>query len=99
VNALVTGRAVFTPIKLDKGVNAAVFAGPDQLVAAGQMWEESRKQYAYKPLLILQREGRGQVIAFTADPNFRAYLDGMNMLFINAVLRGPGHTRGTGRDR
>ncbi len=99
VNALVTGRVVFTPIKLDKGVNAAVFAGPDQLVAAGQMWEESRKQYAYKPLLIVQREGRGQVIAFTADPNFRAYLDGMNMLFINAVLRGPGHTRGSGRDR
>ncbi len=93
VNVLVSGRTVFTPIRLDKGVNAAVFAGPDQLVAAGQIWEESRKQLAYKPLVIVARQGRGQAIAFTADPNFRAYLDGMNLLFINAVLRGPGHTR------
>jgi len=96
VNALVAGRAVFTPIKLDKGVNAALFLGPDQLVAGGHMWEETRKQFAYKPLLILQREGRGQIVGFTADPNFRAYLDGMNLLFLNAVLRGPGHTRGGG---
>ena len=93
VNALVSGREVYTPLKLDKGVNAAVFLGPDQLVAGGQMWEENRKQFAYKPLVMVQREGRGQVIAFTADPNFRGYLDGMNLLFLNAVLRGPGHTR------
>jgi hypothetical protein len=94
VNALVAGRAVFTPIKLDKGVNAALFLGPDQLVAGGHMWEQTRKQFAYKPLLIVQREGRGQIVGFTADPNFRAYLDGMNLLFLNAVLRGPGHARG-----
>lgn len=98
VNALVSSRAVFTPVKLDKGANAAVFAGPDQLLAAGQMWEESRKQFAYKPLVIVARQGRGQAIAFTADPNFRAYIDGMNLLFVNAVLRGPGHTRGSARD-
>ena len=94
VYALVSGRVVFTPVKLDKGVNAAVFAAPDQLVASGHMWEETKKQFAFKPLVIAQPEGRGQVIAFTADPNFRAHMDGLNMLFINAVLRGPGRTRG-----
>ncbi len=93
VNALVSGRAVFTPVKLDKGVNAAVFDGPDRLLLSGYLWEENRKQLAYKPLVIAQREGRGQVIAFTADPNFRAMLDGMNVIFLNAVLRGPGRTR------
>ncbi len=93
VCALAGGRAVFTPIKLDKGVNAAVFAAPDQLVAGGHMWDDLKKQIAYKPLIVVQREGRGQIIAFTADPNFRAYLDGMNVLFMNAVLRGPGHVR------
>jgi hypothetical protein len=98
VNALVSGRAVFTPIKLDKGVNAAVFLGPDKLVASGHMWEETRKQFAYKPLVIAQQEGRGYVIAFTADPNFRAYLDGMNVLFLNAVFRAPGHTRSAGEE-
>jgi len=94
VNALVSGRTIFTPIKLDKGVNAAVFLGPDQLLAGGYLWEENRKQLAYKPLIIVQREGRGLVIGFTADPNYRAYLDGMSLPFVNAVFRGPAHARG-----
>jgi hypothetical protein len=93
VTAMVDGRAIFTPIKLDAGFNAAVFVGPEQLVDSGYMWEENRKQLAYKPLVIVQREGRGQVIAFTADPNFRAFMDGMNVLFLNAVLRGPARAR------
>jgi len=96
VHALVSGRAIFTPIKLDKGVNAAVFLGPDQLLAGGYLWEENRKQLAYKPLIVVQREGRGLVIGFTADPSFRAYLDGMSLLFASAVFRGPAHTRGGG---
>ena len=96
VNTLVSGRAIYSPIKLDKGVNAAVFLGPDQLLASGYLWEENRKQLAYKPLLVIQREGRGFVVGFTADPNFRAYLDGMNVLFLNAVFRGPAHARGAG---
>ena len=45
------------------------------------------------PLLMVQPEGRGNVVAFTADPNFRAYLDGLNILFLNAIFRGPAHTR------
>jgi hypothetical protein len=93
VTAMAAGRLIFTPIKLDKGVNAAVFVGPDRLVASGYMWEENRKQMAYKPLVAVQREGRGVIIAFTADPNFRAYMDGLNVLFLNAVFRGPAHAR------
>lgn len=93
VTAMVDGRAIYTPVKLDAGFNTAVFLGPDQVVESGYMWEENRKQLAYKPLVIVQREGRGQVIAFTADPNFRAFMDGMNVLFLNAVLRGPARAR------
>ncbi len=89
VIAMVSGRNIFTPIKLDKGVNAAYFLGPGELLASGYLWEENRKQLAYKPLVAVQREGRGAVVAFTADPNFRAYLDSMNLLFLNAVFRGP----------
>ena len=33
------------------------------------------------------------VIGFAFDPNFRAYLDGMNVLFLNAVFRAPAHSR------
>jgi hypothetical protein len=93
VHALVAGRSIFTPLKLDRGINAALFAGPDNLLASGYMWEENRKQLAYKPFVIVQREGRGLVIGFTADPNFRAYMNGLNLLFLNAVFRGPARAR------
>lgn len=92
VNVLVSGRAIFSPIKIDKGVNAAYFKGPDDLLASGYLWEENRKQLAFKPFLVIQREGRGHVIGFTADPNFRGYMDGLNLLFLNAVFRAPAHS-------
>jgi hypothetical protein len=91
--AVIEGRSIFSPIKLDKGVNAAVFPGPKELLASGYLWEENRKQLAWKPLVVAQREGRGVIIGFAADPNFRAYQDGMNVLFLNAVFRGPAHSR------
>jgi hypothetical protein len=88
VYAVVDGRDIFTPIRLDKGVNAAVFPPAKELLASGYLWEENRQQLAYKPFVVVQREGRGSVIGFTADPNFRAYVDGLNVLFLNAVFRG-----------
>jgi hypothetical protein len=93
VNAMVSGRTVFTPIKIDKGTNAAVMLGPKDLLAGGYLWEENRKLLAYKPVLVVQREGRGWVIGFAADPNYRAFLDGMNVLFLNSVFGGPAHAR------
>jgi hypothetical protein len=37
----------------------------------------------------VQNEQRGAVVAFTADPTFRAFMDGLNVIFLNAVFRGP----------
>ncbi|MBL8238120.1 MAG: peptidase M14 [Bryobacterales bacterium] len=93
VNAMVQGRTIYSPLKLDKGVNAAHFLAPEKLLASGYMWEENRKQLAFKPLVMVERQGVGHVIGFSFDPNFRAYLDGMNVLFLNAVFRGPAHSR------
>ena len=93
VHAVVSGNDIYTPIKLDRGINTVVFAGPDEVLASGYLWDSYRKQLAFKPLMMVQREGRGHVIAFTADPNYRAYLDGMNILFVNALFRGPAHAR------
>ena len=91
IHALVMGRAIYTPLKMDKGYNAASFAGPDQVLASGYIWDEYRKQLAFKPFVVVQKDGRGNLIGFTGDPNYRAYLDGLNLLFLNAVFRGPGH--------
>ena len=87
LNVLVDGRSIWTPVKHDQGVNAVIYAGPEELVASGHMWEENRKQLAFKPFVVVENEGRGTVVAFTADPNFRAYMDGLNVVFLNAVFR------------
>ncbi len=91
VHALVSGSTIFSPLKMDEGNNVAVFVGPDEVLASGFAWEGSTKQLAYKPLVMEQRHGRGLAIGFTADPNFRAYMDGLNILFLNAVFRAPAH--------
>ncbi len=92
-HALIRGRAIYTPLTLDNGQNPAIFRGPEELVASGYLWEENRKQMAFKPMTMVQSHGRGLVIGFVADPNYRAYLDGLNTLFLNAVFRGPARAR------
>ena len=93
LNVLVRGSDIYTPIKMDKGVNVAVFGGADDLLASGYIWEQNRKQLAYKPFVVAQRSGKGYVIGFTQDPTVRAYLDGLNVIFMNAILRGSAHAR------
>ncbi len=93
LNVLARGTDIYTPVRLDKGVNVARFEGPDDVLASGYMWEENRKQYAFKPFAVAVEQGDGFVVAFTEDPNVRAYLDGLNVIFMNAVFRGPAHAR------
>ena len=91
IQAIVEGRRVFTPIKLDKGVNVGVYAKRDDLVSSGLAWEESQALLAQKAFLIHQPMGRGHLVAFAEDPNFRGFAEMTQLLFMNAVLLGPGH--------
>jgi hypothetical protein len=91
VYALVEGNLIFSPLKQDDGVNAAYFAAPDQVLASGYLWDEYRKQIAFKPFIVVQPEGNGFTIGFTADPSFRTYMDGLELFLMNAVFRGPAH--------
>ena len=93
VCALFEGREIFTPVALNKGINAVVFEPADKVLASGYLWEENRRQLGRKPLVVVQAQGHGVVVGFITDPNFRASLDGMNVLFLNAVFRGPAHAR------
>jgi hypothetical protein len=85
------GTAIFAPLKSDQGINAAFYDAADTLLASGHLWAENQKQMAFKPVVVSVLLGRGTVIAFTQDPNFRAISDGMNLLFLNAVFRGGSH--------
>ena len=89
---MVQGQDVYRPLTLDEGWNALYFDAPENLGAGGHLWAENRRQWAFKPAVVQANFGDGLVIGFVADPTFRAALDGANVVFLNAVLRGPGHT-------
>ncbi|MGE0128485.1 MAG: M14 metallopeptidase family protein [Blastocatellales bacterium] len=88
IQALVEGTRVFTPIKLDKGRNVGIYAVKDRVLASGLMWDSAMEQLPQKAFLIHQPMGQGHIIAFAEDPNYRAYAEMTQFLFINAVLLG-----------
>ncbi len=91
IQAIVDGQRVFTPLKLDKGSNVGVYAKRDKLVSGGLVWDEVQDLLAQKAFLMEQPLGRGHVIAFAEDPNYRGFAEATELLFINAVLLGPAH--------
>lgn len=93
LNVLIRGSDIYTPIRINDGVNVVRFQGPDELLASGYLWDENRRQLAYKPFVIQESRGAGEVIAFTQDPTVRAYLDGLNVIMMNAIFRGAAHAR------
>jgi len=91
IQALVESQRVFTPVKLDKGVNVGLYAPLDRLMVSGLAWKEAQQQLAQKAFLIDQPLGDGHVIAFAEEPNYRAFTEATQLLFLNAVLLGPAH--------
>jgi hypothetical protein len=89
IQVVVEGSRVFTPIKLDKGTNVGLYAPLDRLVASGHAWQEARSLLAQKAFLIEEPLGNGHVVAFAEDPNYRAFSEATELLFLNAVLLGP----------
>ncbi|HEV2764895.1 MAG TPA: M14 family metallopeptidase [Pyrinomonadaceae bacterium] len=75
-----------------QGRNVAAYPDENSLRLAGFMWPESRAALAKTLYLWQERAGRGQVILFADDPNFRAAQLSTMRLFFNAVLLGPSFT-------
>lgn len=91
IQMLVNGRRMLSPVSLEVGVNAGVYAEADRLRASGLIWDDVRDTLAGTAAIIFQRAGRGGIVAFAEDPNYRAYDEASMLLFINAVLIGPAH--------
>ncbi|WP_286824139.1 MULTISPECIES: M14 family zinc carboxypeptidase [unclassified Idiomarina] len=89
VVSIYNGNDVFTPIDIDHGRNIAWFAGADSLLASGFLWDDIAQQLPYKPLLMWQPSGKGMIISFTQEPTYRAYMDGLNTLLMNALFLAP----------
>ena len=87
------GSLILTPLTLSDGTNVVRYAAADQLVASGYVWDENRRQMAFKPYMIAQPAGRGLAIGFAHDPAVRGYLDGLDLLLANAVIVAPSRVR------
>ena len=90
-NTIVESNRIFTPLKLDKGVNIARYLPEGKMLLSGLMWEDAQAQLPGKAFLLYSRLGSGHIVAFAEDPNYRAFLDGLNLMLMNAIFFGPGH--------
>jgi hypothetical protein len=69
---------------------AARFAGLERLHLGGLLWPETAGRMAETAYLTREGKGRGQVILFLNEPEFRGWTLGTRRLLANAVLYGPG---------
>jgi len=90
-SVMVDSNRIYTLLKLDKGTNVAIYLPDDKMLVSGFMWEDARKQLPNKAYLMDAPSGRGHVIAFAEDPNYRVFMEGLNIMVMNAVFLGPGH--------
>lgn len=79
--AFMSQRPVETPARL---------AGADSLRLSGLLWPEAQERWAKTAYLTRESVGKGQIILFAFEPNFRGYFHGSERLLINALLFGPG---------
>jgi len=89
--ATISGSYAFTP-----GRTARIAGGyPDAktLKLAGFMWPESAPALERTAYVWVEREGRGLIVLFADDPNFRATQLSTLRLFFNAVVLGPTFVR------
>jgi hypothetical protein len=91
IQTMIEGNRVFAPIKLNAGRNVGVYATKDTLIASGLIWPEDQDLLVRKAFLIHQPFGQGHVVAFAEDATYRAYAEATMLLFMNAVLLGPGY--------
>ena len=89
---MVNSDRIYRPIRLDAGRNIGLFSKEDSIHIAGFTDKETLKQMAHKPFAMVVRQGRGLVVAFTEDPNFRGFMKGLQPLMVNALFFGPGQT-------
>ena len=57
---------------------------------SGLVWPEAAQRIANSAYLTRERVGKGQVILFSGEPNFRGSTLGTNRLWLNAVIYGAG---------
>ncbi len=68
----------------------ARFAPAQDVRLSGLLWPEARQRLANSSYCTRDQRGKGEVILFADQPNFRAFFRGAERLLSNAILFGPG---------
>ena len=90
IPALDYSDRIFSPPKdLSAGEAILRYAPVGRLRLAGYLWPEVPARLAESVYLWTESAGRGRVIGFAGDPNFRDLWRGLLPLFANAVFLGP----------
>ena len=84
------GNIFFEPLKPEEGRSLVEFAPEDRVLVSGFCWPETKQLIAGKTFLGYVSRGDGHIVAFAADPNYRAMYPNLQRLFVNACLFGPG---------
>ncbi|HUE76596.1 MAG TPA: hypothetical protein VMM83_01520, partial [Longimicrobiales bacterium] len=85
---LFSDRIYEAPSDLRAGEAVIRYAELPRLRLAGYLWPEVPARVAGTPYLWTEGVGRGRIIGFAGDPNFRAMYRGLLPLFANAVFLG-----------
>jgi hypothetical protein len=88
VPVLMSGSAVFlsrSPVRTPARLGTVT-----TLRLSGLLWPEARERFARSAYATREARGRGQLILFAGQPNYRASFEGAERLLINALLLGPG---------
>ena len=78
-----SGLLAFEP---PKNPYASVIKIAQNSLLSGYASAENQQQLAGKTSLVAERKGKGSVILFTDDPNFRGYFYGTEKLFLNSLF-------------
>jgi hypothetical protein len=85
---LFSDRIYNVPRDLRAGEAVIRYAPETRLRLAGYLWPEVPARVANSPYLWTESVGRGRVIGFAGDPNFRDMWRGLLPIFANAIFLG-----------
>ncbi|MCU0411454.1 MAG: M14 family metallopeptidase [Bacteroidetes bacterium] len=80
-NAFVSKDPVQTPARFSEAADLRI---------SGLLWPEARERWASTAYATREAKGRGQIILFAEEPNFRGFFHGTERLLLNAIFLGPG---------
>ena len=69
---------------------AAHLSEASGLRLSGLLWPEARKRWEKSAYATREAYGKGQIILFAGEPNYRSYFYGTTRLLLNGIFLGPG---------